>query len=337
MDSLIKIVTPKNYNYADFKRFSNFRTGKQFNSNNEIFLAEHKKDLTATEYIAFKRFIKLAYNDVLGLYGVVHAGVNYIVKQINNFDLECTKISRSTVRRMLAKIKGFNLTKVVPCESESGKQRPNLYIFQKFGQTEPPKSEPVGEITSVCEPIERPIEDANTVEHAPQQQKDFSQLNTLNTDINSNTNKLLNINTRTQTRLDHSYISEKNFNKFIETSAPFFNYKGTKELIKAVKQNTRNYKRMLGYEHFDDIKQEIIDNKIEDVATKALKNTIEVVIDKKNTKNRIENNIGLFVKIFRNKLAISNIPTQVKPPKKKRDTSFYYNWLESDERGVLNG
>ena len=183
MADLTKVVTPKNYDYRDFKEFSNFKNGKQYNSNNEMFLAVHKEDLTPTEYIAFKRFIKLAYNDVLALYGVVHAGLNYIVNQINKIDLQQTGISKSTVRRMLEKVKNFNIIQVIPCESESGKQRPNLYIFQRYGQAETPapKVEPVGEIVSIYPPIEHPMENQEQVEPAPQQGKEINQLNTLNT------------------------------------------------------------------------------------------------------------------------------------------------------------
>lgn len=165
-----------------FAKESSFNTKKQFNNNVNMFLAVHKKDLTPSEYIAFRRLTKLACNVTERVFGITFARINYIVEQICNFDLTETGISRSTVKRMLAKIKKLGLIEVREREGENGRQTSNLYIFKKFGQA-------VSKVVSKSKTIEPPQTEGEQEEPAPVKEEVFEQLNHLNTStISSNTN-----------------------------------------------------------------------------------------------------------------------------------------------------
>lgn len=285
------VIDRTSYNYEDFKQYSNFSNPKQYNNNNESFLAVHKKDLSPTLYIAFKRFIKLAFNEVKGVFGVVYANINYIVKQLNKLDVQCTGISRSSVRRMLAKMVEFGLIDVIHSEDLNGKQSANLYVFNIFGQG--------GSVGSFCQPIEQPMKKAAPLETAPRQQEDISQLNTRNTgkSLNTNNNKDKERSTR---ELDHTFIVDDKLKRFLDEVTTFFtDYTTVKEYTKAIHQNSRNYKRVAGYVATGNDTKAMIDNEIQVMGIDAFKRMIAVVKDKRMTRKPIVNPIGLFVKIFR--------------------------------------
>lgn len=318
---------------TDFKQHSNFKSLKEYNNNNNKFLAEHKKDLTPTEYIAFKRFIKMACNTKKGVYGVNFASINRIVEYVSKFDLKETGISRSTVKRMLSKLVKFGLIERKKRTGKNGRQTSNLYIFKKFGV----RAEPV-EAVSNSDTIEPPRTEGEQSQSASNQQKDFRHLNHLNTDINSINTNINYKHIRNKNRFDASYIQDKNFNNFISEIKTFYDDADIiREYIKATKQQTRRYKKVVydSYSNsgtfFNSDLAEVkifLTDKIEQMAISAFKQAIYTVRNRKHQKNRIINPIGLYVSILK--------PMVRKASLEDRYNSVYYDWLsDSEELNVM--
>ncbi|MDQ0859352.1 hypothetical protein [Bacillus sp. V2I10] len=84
----------------NFKEYSKFSSIKEFNNTIVMFLAEHKKDFTKGELVAFKRLVRFSAKYA----GVANAKIGTLVKVINE-KLKGFGESRFTFERMLRKAK----------------------------------------------------------------------------------------------------------------------------------------------------------------------------------------------------------------------------------------
>ncbi|MBR8646376.1 hypothetical protein KEH51_29325 [[Brevibacterium] frigoritolerans] len=91
----------------NFKEYSQFDSLKSFNTTIEMFLADHKKDFTKGELVAFKRLVRYSAK----YFGVANAKIGTLLKTINE-KLNGFGISRSTFERMLRKAKDFGILTV---------------------------------------------------------------------------------------------------------------------------------------------------------------------------------------------------------------------------------
>lgn len=175
-------------NIQSFKKYSQFKSLKDFNNNIEMFLAEHKKDFTKTEYMLFRRLTKYCAN----VKGVATASIKAILEGIKIKDC-AAGASESTFHRMKRKAIKLGILEVRQTKRTNGSQSTNLWIFKRF----------VSDSTT----IDTPKTEGEQVEQASQKEKDFRQLTPLKTSNSFKTNKQNNINKRIDT-LDYTYVSD---------------------------------------------------------------------------------------------------------------------------------
>ncbi|WP_077303979.1 hypothetical protein, partial [Terribacillus halophilus] len=108
----------------DFKEYSQFQSVDKFNKNIEKFLADHKKDFTKAELIAFKRLVRYSAKYV----GVANAKIGTLLKAINE-KAGGIGISRSSFERMLRKAKEFGILTVQNTVKSKGGKGHNVYVF----------------------------------------------------------------------------------------------------------------------------------------------------------------------------------------------------------------
>jgi N-acetylglutamate synthase-like GNAT family acetyltransferase len=72
--------------------------------------------------------------------GVCNAKIGTLLKAINE-DYQGNGISRSTFKRMTIKAKELGILTIHETERKNGSQSSNLYSFNRFPQSEPPKAE----------------------------------------------------------------------------------------------------------------------------------------------------------------------------------------------------
>lgn len=276
---------------TDFKHHSEFTSKKAYNSNNELFLAVHKKDLTRTEYIAFKQFIRMACNVKSGVFGITFASIKTIATYVGEFLLNVTGVSRSTVKRMLKKLKEFGLIEVVERKGKNGRQTSNLYIFKKFGQ-----AETRAEVVAESDTIEPPQTEGKQVKPAPAKEKDFRQLNHHNTSNLFNTNNHLNIRTANENLhiinnidLGKDFVNKDIPEQFTKLASCYYgNFQTIEEYWKMVKIAAKN----AGYE--------VAEYDLIAVAKDALKTTIKALKLHEVRKNVFAFFYGTMQKMLRN-------------------------------------
>lgn len=107
-----------------FKEYSQFDSLKAFNTTIEMFLADHKKDFTKGELVAFKRLVRYSAK----YFGVANAKIGTLLKTINE-KLNGFGISRSTFERMLRKAKDFGILTVKNTVKPKGGKGHNVFVF----------------------------------------------------------------------------------------------------------------------------------------------------------------------------------------------------------------
>ncbi|TKH02734.1 hypothetical protein FC682_20935 [Peribacillus simplex] len=107
-----------------FKEYSQFDSLKSFNTTIEMFLADHKKDFTKGELVAFKRLVRYSAK----YFGVANAKIGTLLKTINE-KLNGFGISRSTFERMLRKAKDFGILTVKNTVKRKGGKGHNVFVF----------------------------------------------------------------------------------------------------------------------------------------------------------------------------------------------------------------
>ncbi|MGG1678225.1 hypothetical protein ACIFOT_21165 [Neobacillus sp. NRS-1170] len=126
----------KSGNTEGFQQFSQFISLQEFNHHIEMWLLEHKHDFTKGEIIRLKKLVRFAAK----IPGVCNAKIGTILKSIHEQYQE-NGISRSTFKRMILKAKELGILTVFETERKNGSQSSNLYLFNRFPTTEPPKEE----------------------------------------------------------------------------------------------------------------------------------------------------------------------------------------------------
>ncbi|WP_160725036.1 hypothetical protein [Bacillus sp. USDA818B3_A] len=126
----------KSGNIEGFEQFSQFESLKEFNHHMEMWLLDHKKDFTKGELVGLKRLVRFSAK----IPGVCNAKIGTILKAINQQSKE-NILSRSTFKRMILKGKQIGIFTVYETERKNGSQSSNLYVFNRFPISEPPKQE----------------------------------------------------------------------------------------------------------------------------------------------------------------------------------------------------
>jgi hypothetical protein len=209
-----------------FKEYSEFKTLKDFNNQIEMFLAEHKKEFTPTEYILFRRLTKFAAK----VYGVATIGIQKLLDSVKEKDVKIGA-SKSTFHRMVRKLKKLGILEVKETTRKNGSQSTNLWIFKRFQTIDTPKTE--------CE----------QAEPAPPKEQVFKQLTPLKTNNLFKTNKTININKRKENRFDYTYTASYVPKEFVQAVKPFFDDAATiEDFWKSVFLDTRRIKHIIGSE-----------------------------------------------------------------------------------------
>lgn len=174
----------KSGNINQFETLSQFKSLKEFNAHIEMWLALHKDKLSKGELVGLKRLIRFAAK----VPGVCNAKIGTMLKAIHE-EFNGNGISRSTFKRMIAKAVQIGIMTVYETERKNGSQSSNLYVFNRFPKSEPPKEE---------------------------------KMNLPNKTINLSKTKIKEINKRKETELDHTFTSDRVPEPFVQVVRHFF-------------------------------------------------------------------------------------------------------------------
>ena len=119
-----------------FEGYSQFKSVKEFNTHVEMWLAVKKQEFSKGELVGLKRLVRFS----VKVPGVSNAKIGTLLKAIND-DYQGNGISRSTFKRMIIKAKALGILSIYETERKNGSQSSNLYSFNRFPQSEPPKAE----------------------------------------------------------------------------------------------------------------------------------------------------------------------------------------------------
>ena len=119
-----------------FEGYSQFKGVKEFNTHVEMWLAVKKQEFSKGELVGLKRLVRFS----VKVPGVSNAKIGTLLKAINE-DYQGNGISRSTFKRMTIKAKELGILTIHETERKNGSQSSNLYSFNRFPQSEPPKAE----------------------------------------------------------------------------------------------------------------------------------------------------------------------------------------------------
>lgn len=182
----------------EYKEYSQFETLDKFNNSIEMFLADHKKDFTKSELIAFKRLVRYSAKFV----GVANAKIGTLLKAINE-KANGYGVSRSTFERMLRKAKQFGILTIKNTVKAKGGKGHNVYVFNSIDVLKKEK-------LTYCNEAEKPC---NSKDEQPKQQEETI-------DFKTNNNK--NLNKRMDT-LNHTFTSDYVPTRFKDLVKCFFN------------------------------------------------------------------------------------------------------------------
>ena len=118
-----------------FEGYSQFKSVKEFNTHVEMWLAVKKHEFSKGELVGLKRLVRFS----VKVPGVCNAKIGTLLKAINE-DYQGNGISRSTFKRMTIKAKELGILTIHETERKNGSQTSNLYCFNTFPQSEPPKA-----------------------------------------------------------------------------------------------------------------------------------------------------------------------------------------------------
>lgn len=119
-----------------FELFSQFESLNEFNHHMEMWMLKYKRNFSKGELIGLKRLVRFAAK----IPGVCNAKIGTMVKAIHE-EYHDHGISRSTFKRMITKAKELGIFSVCETERKNGSQSSNLYVFNRFPESEPPKQE----------------------------------------------------------------------------------------------------------------------------------------------------------------------------------------------------
>src|SRR3954466_12541443 len=119
----------------EFERYSQFKSVKEFNTHVEMWLAVKKLEFSKGELVGLKRLVLFS----VKVPGVCNAKIGTLLKAINE-EYQGNGISRSTFKRMTIKAKELGILTIHETERKNGSQSSNLYSFNRFPQSDPPKT-----------------------------------------------------------------------------------------------------------------------------------------------------------------------------------------------------
>ncbi|WP_404330341.1 hypothetical protein [Mesobacillus maritimus] len=118
-----------------FVGYSQFGSLKEFNTHFELWMSKVKNEFSKGELVALKRLVRFSAK----LPGVSNAKIGTMLKAIHE-EYNGNGISRSTFKRMIIKSTALGILTVHETERKNGSQSSNLYVFNRFPQSEPPKA-----------------------------------------------------------------------------------------------------------------------------------------------------------------------------------------------------
>jgi hypothetical protein len=118
-----------------FEQYSQFESVKEFNTHVEMWLAVKKQEFSKGELVGLKRLVRFSAK----VPGVSNAKIGTLLKAINE-EYQGNGISRSTFKRMILIAKELGILTIYETERKNGSQSSNLYSFNRFPQSEPPKA-----------------------------------------------------------------------------------------------------------------------------------------------------------------------------------------------------
>ncbi|MBN8200985.1 MULTISPECIES: hypothetical protein [Bacillaceae] len=175
----------KSGSIEQFEGYSQFKDLTEFNAHVEMWLSVHKKKFSKGELVGLKRLVRFAAK----IPGVSNAKIATVLKAIHE-EYNGNGISRSTFKRMIVKALESGIITVLETERKNGSQSSNLYVFNRFPKSEPPKKEK----------LDHPNKTINL----------------------SKANKNQKINKRNENVLDHTYTSDRVPQSFTSTVKSFF-------------------------------------------------------------------------------------------------------------------
>ncbi|TCN22603.1 hypothetical protein [Mesobacillus foraminis] len=119
-----------------FEHYSHFASLKEFNTHMELWLAVYKYEFSKGELVGLKRLARFAAKKP----GVCNAKIGTMLKAIHE-EYAGNGISRSTFKRMIQRAISLGILTVHETERKNGSQSSNLYVFNRFPASEPPKEE----------------------------------------------------------------------------------------------------------------------------------------------------------------------------------------------------
>ncbi|NYE08934.1 N-acetylglutamate synthase-like GNAT family acetyltransferase [Bacillus niacini] len=169
-----------------FEGYSQFKSVKEFNTHVEMWLAVKKDEFSKGELVGLKRLVRFSAK----VPGVCNAKIGTLLKAINE-EYQGNGICRSTFKRMIIKAKDLGIVTIYETERKNGSQSSNLYSFNRFPQSEPPKSKKLN------------------------QPKETNNLLKTNHQKNNKRNE-------NRIELDHTFVSDKVPQAFVQTVKYFF-------------------------------------------------------------------------------------------------------------------
>jgi hypothetical protein len=169
-----------------FVEFSQFASLKEFNNHLEMWLVDGKQEFSKGELVGLKRLVRFSAK----VPGVCNAKIGTILKAINE-EYNDNGISRSTFKRMILKAKELGIITVYETERKNGSQTSNLYVFKRFPMNEPPKQEEMN----------HPKETINLFKTNKQE---------------------INKRTEEQSELDHTFVSDRVPQPFVQLVKYFY-------------------------------------------------------------------------------------------------------------------
>lgn len=205
----------KQSNIENFREYCQFTSLKDLNNNVEMFLADHKSELSKGEYIAFRRLTKFMGGKV---YGICNAKIGTIVSATHEKN-DMGGISRSTFKRMKLKLKDMGLLSVFPLERQNGSKSSNLYVLNRYDaivslSTTHEPSEPVKVEPSITSNLSK----TNNIKDINKRKESEPVSNSFESDVKN-------------TALDHTYCSSKIPKKFVDLVKIFNNFPNNFKII----------------------------------------------------------------------------------------------------------
>jgi hypothetical protein len=151
-------MTIKAGKVEEFVEFSQFDSLKEFNVHFEQWMVEHKATFSKGELVALKRLVRYSAK----IPGVCNAKIGTLLKAIHD-EYSGNGISRSTFKRMTLKAKELGILTVYETGRKNGSQTANLYVFNRFPASEPPKAQKMNhpETTNLSETKNNDIKKRN--------------------------------------------------------------------------------------------------------------------------------------------------------------------------------